>query len=223
MWSEMTKFDVFNNGWWFVFGTTVGSRLFGDETPTSDYDVCNIYMVPTRDILSGRPYPKTCPQQRHVMGKDKLVFETTYWEVGHLINQLIKGNQNAIWMVYGKTNYNICREHQDLKDIVAGNLSKVSYHSIKGMASNQYADAYKRGLGSKGIRSAWRTARFGITLLTEGRLEFIPTPNIIHANEVEDKIKELDKAFEDSKLPEAVNPEPFYSWLYRLRMQDLME
>jgi hypothetical protein len=214
---------AFDNGWKMVFETTVGSRLFGDETPTSDYDTCLIYAVPTRDILSERPYPKTLPQKKFVIGEERHVYEVTYWEVGHLLHQLIKGNQNAIWMVCGKMNSTISKEHRELKEIVASNLSKVSYHSVKGMATSQYEDAYKRNLGSKGLRSAWRTARFGITLLTEEKLEFNPTPNIIHAHEVEEKIRELDRAFEESKLPEFINPGQFHDWLYRLRLKELTE
>lgn len=218
----MTRLDSFDDGWKMTFETVVGSRMFGDERPDSDYDTCIIYMVPSIHVLSGRPYPKTYPQEKYIMGDDERVFETTYWEVGHLIHQLIKGNQNAIWMVYGKTD-DVSQEHQELRNIIANNLSKVTYHSVKGMASNQYVDAYKRGLGSKGLRSAWRTARFGITLLLDERLEFIPTPDIIHAHEVEAKIRELDDAFENSKLPESVNPEPFYNWLLNLRLNNLTE
>jgi hypothetical protein len=190
--------------------------MWGDEKPTSDLDISEVYVVPTKTILEGRPYDKTRPQTKSIIAVRDV--ETTYWEVGHLVGQLLKGNQNAIWAVCSPKVLWTCPEHRVLDVIVRENVAKCTYHSIKGMATSQWKDATKRGLGIKGIRSAWRTANFGCDLLTFGTVAFNRTPDWVDEEALTKKMYLLDQAYESSMLPEKPNPEPFYEFMYNLRL-----
>jgi hypothetical protein len=202
-----------------LFRSIVGSRLFHDEKPTSDYDICDIFQVPTKVILEGRWWPQTKPQQKYL--EDGKQYEATYWEIGHLIQQLIKGNQNAIWMATSDLELIHWEHREKLDKIVRENLSKASFKSIAGMATSQYEDSFKRNLGEKGIRSAWRTANFGAILLREGRLQYLKTPDWIDECEYFKMMDELDGAVVESQLPPMPDPEPFYKFLYKIRREDL--
>ena len=200
-----------------LFKSVVGSRLFGDETPKSDWDICEIYQVPTKTVLEGRPYKETMPQEKYEIGGRK--YEATYWEIGHLVHQLIKGNQNAIWMTCSEL-LEFCHDMRiwrRLQEITKSNLSKASYGSIRGMCVSQWNDVEKRWLGIKGIRSAWRTANFGCILLKDGKVEFNKTPPLIDIDDLKAKMFELDWVYVDSVLPEKPNPEPFYEFMYDVR------
>ncbi len=80
-----------------LFVSCVGSHMWGMQSPESDIDLVMIYIAPTKRILRGERIPPTIRQEIAARGGE--VYDTLGWEIGHLINQLIKGNVNAIWYV----------------------------------------------------------------------------------------------------------------------------
>ena len=73
----------------------VGSHMWKMENETSDIDLVMIYTVPTRRILRGEKFPATIRQE--MVARRGGIYDTLGWEIGHLIDLLIKGNINAIW------------------------------------------------------------------------------------------------------------------------------
>jgi predicted nucleotidyltransferase len=202
-----------------LFTTIYGSHLWKMDTPTSDYDIAEIYIVPTNIILSGSSYPKTLPQRKYESNDIKV--EKTYWEVGHLIDYLIKGNQNAIWMTCSPLILKTCKHHKMLRKIVEQNLCKNAYHACRGMAESQLKDVYKRNLGMKGLRQAWRTLNFGIELLARNKLVFDSAPMEVSTELCHSMLGNLESCYAYSNLPMFSNEEPFRNWLYDLRMEYL--
>lgn len=202
-----------------LFATIYGSHLWSMDTPQSDFDIAEIYQVPSEIILSGASYPETLPQKKYE--SDNIQVEKTMWEIEHLIKYLLKGNQNAIWMTCSPLILKTCPEHAELVKIIKGNLCKNTYHSCKGMSESQISDSYKRNLGMKGLRSAWRTTNFGINLLLYNKVLFESAPEKVTLEMCKQKLMELDNAYQESSLPEFPNEEPFRQWLYKLRMNEL--
>ena len=200
-----------------------GSHMWGMQHSESDFDVATIYQVPTKTILSGRPYDRTRPQTKREqkVGEDLIKIEDTFWEVGHLVSYLLKGNCNAIWMTNSGQILSSCEVHEELRAIVKNNLAKNVYHSIKGMATSQISDATKRNLGMKGLRSAWRTLNFGINVLDGHGIMFEPAPEIVTELECNHMIICLKDALEGSNLPEIPETLPFYDYLYKIRLMNL--
>ena len=208
-----------------LWSTETGSGMWG--TQRNDIDISSVWCVDTEKILRGERVNQTFPQRKYrdVKRFGDIDVEEQSQEIGHLINKLIDGNVNAIWVVCSsniidKPHHTILN---DLQYITMKNLSKVSYHSIKGMVMSQYNDNIKRALvmpPGKAYRNAIRTANFGSTLLCENKIVFkgIPRDYIPEESEVIDAIGGLDIAYEMSKLPEKPNEDAFRDFLYEVRM-----
>lgn len=200
-----------------------GSSMWGMFVPgKSDHDRCIVRIVPTKEILSGYRIHETWPQT-HTIGEDGVEIDTSYIEIGHLINLLLKGNINYLWSTVSPI---IIKDHpllQELREIVMANPTKAAYHSIRGMATSQKLDEIKRPRlsGGKGYRTAARTALFGVDLLKYWKFNFKPCEAIVNLDiseaEVENAIAMLDEAYEESPFPDKPNEEPFREFLLRVR------
>jgi hypothetical protein len=154
-------------------------------------------------------------------------------EIGHLIGLLKKGNINAIWAITSPRVVSTLAGNRfawimtDLRNLVQKNLSRVSHHSIRGMALSQMSDATKRAHvrdPSKSYATAVRTLEFGIRLLSNGELKFQP-PTTFKPDEggVEKALKQLDDTYASSPLPEMPPAEVFDRWLYTMRLRMMRE
>ena len=123
--------------------------MWGMENEESDIDLVMIYIAPTRSILRGERIPSTIRQEIAARGGD--VYDTLGWEIGHLINQLIKGNVNAIWYVTSPLRVMPSPIQEELSRLVQANLCRETYQSIKGMAESQIKS--ETGQGRPGSRA----------------------------------------------------------------------
>ena len=195
-----------------LFISCVGSHMWGMQNLESDIDLVMIYIAPTKRILRGERIPPTIRQEIADRGGE--VYDTLGWEIGHLINQLIKGNVNAIWYVTSPLIIKPSPIQKELSVLVQANLCRETYRSIKGMAESQIKSeegaAKKPG---KGYRTALRTINFGITLLSEGRICFAPVLHIPGVEEVMEKMVQLEEAYKTSSLPDLPDEEAFREFL----------
>ena len=205
-----------------LFISCVGSHMWGMENEESDIDLVMIYIAPTRSILRGERIRSTIRQEIAARGGE--VYDTLGWEIGHLINQLIKGNVNAIWYVTSPLHVKPSSIQEDLSRLVQANLCRETYQSIKGMAESQIksetgAEASKKP--GKGYRTALRTINFGIALLSEARICFAPVLHTPKAGEISEKMQQLKVAYESSRLPDMPDEDAFRDYLIGLRMLNL--
>ena len=198
--------------------------MWGMQNEESDIDLVMIYIAPTRSILRGERIPSTIRQEIAARGGE--VYDTLGWEIGHLINQLIKGNVNAIWYVTSPLHVKTSPIQEELSSLVQANLCRETYQSIKGMAESQIKSETRAGAGAsrkpgKGYRTALRTINFGIALLSEARICFVPVLHTPKAGEVSEKMQQLEEAYESSRLPDLPDENAFREFLLRRRMEEL--
>lgn len=74
-----------------IFEVIYGSWAHGTNTPTSDIDVRGVFLLPDNDFL-GIGRPKTTWENKP---EDRV-----FWELGHFVNLLIKGNPNIVGMLF---------------------------------------------------------------------------------------------------------------------------
>jgi hypothetical protein len=203
-----------------LFTTCVGSHMWRMNTAESDVDLAVIYIAPTNAILRGERIPVTTGQQ--MSNRQGIVYDTLGWEVGHLVNQLLKGNVNAIWYATSPIVIQPSPYQKELKSLVESNLCRNTYCSVAGMAESQIKEEQKpKGAGGKGYRTALRTINFGIELLTRGKLCYEPVYYTPEPEVVLDKRQQLLEAYEASSLPEMPDEEAFREFLFRLRMDEM--
>ena len=200
-----------------LFSTQIGSTIWKMTHEGSDIDIGKIDIMDSRSFLLGI----------RVKGKHKKKDENNLdiqtQEIGHLIDYLIKGNVNAIWVVMSPIIVSQYKSALDeLREIVATNYSKETYRSINGLAKhNMYhfidngdpeSLEYKKKLGIIG-----RTLLFGINLLLWEKAMF-KSVNIKKSSDIDDLLDRLNKALEASTLPEKPNPKPFQDYLIKYRL-----
>jgi predicted nucleotidyltransferase len=202
-----------------LFISCVGSHMWSMQSPESDIDLVMIYIAPTRALLRGERISPTLRQ--HISARDGEIYDTLGWEIGHLINQLIKGNVNAIWYVTSPLIIKPSIIQEELSALVQANLCRQTYHSIKGMAESQIKSEEKPRIAGKGYRTALRTINFGIKLLSDGRISFAPVLRTPGAEEVMEKMYQLEEAYEASRLPDRPDVDAFREFLLRLRLEEM--
>ncbi len=203
-----------------LFISCVGSHMWGMENEESDIDLVMIYIAPTRSILRGERIRSTIRQEIAARGGE--VYDTLGWEIGHLINQLIKGNVNAIWYVTSPLRVMPSPIQEELSCLVQANLCRETYQSIKGMAESQIkSETGASRKPGKGYRTALRTINFGIALLSEARICFAPILHTPKAGEVSEKMRQLEEAYESSRLPDLPDEDAFREFLLQRRMEDM--
>ena len=215
--------EIADNRMKTLFISCVGSHMWGMQSPESDIDLVMIYIAPTRSLLRGEKILPTVRQQITARGGE--IYDTLGWEIGHLINQLIKGNVNAIWYVTSPLLVKPSFIQEELSALVQANLCRQTYHSLKGMAESQIKSEEKPGknprIAGKGFRTALRTINFGILLLLEGMICFAPVLHSPDAEEVMEKMHQLEEAYEASRLPDRPDEEAFREFLSRLRLEEM--
>ena len=213
-----------------LYISCVGSHMWGMESKESDIDLVMIYIVPTKRILRGEKFPATIRQEMAARGGG--IYDTLGWEIGHLIDLLIKGNVNAIWYATSPLVIMPSALQEELSAIVQANLCRESYHSIKGMAESQInsetgqlklsgAGLVKRP--GKGYRTALRTINFGIKLLREARISYEPVMHDPALEELKEGMNQLDEAYRQSMLPDLPDKDQFRDFLLRQRLKEMDE
>jgi hypothetical protein len=197
----------------------VGSHMWGMQNEESDIDLVMIYIAPTRAILRGeRIMPTVCQE---IVARGGEIYDTLGWEMGHLINQLIKGNVNAIWYVTSPLVIKPSDIQEELSALVQANLCRETYRSIKGMAESQIKSEEAHRIEGKGYKTALRTINFGINLLSEGIICFAPVLHAPGAEEIMENMGRLEEAYEASRLPDRPNEDAFRDFLMRIRRANL--
>jgi predicted nucleotidyltransferase len=205
-----------------LFETVVGSHAWKMNKPKSDFDIFQVYQIPTRYILSGGYEDKTalCAKEN---GND-----VSRHEIGNVIEQLLKGNFNYIVgicsPIINEDKYGYLKE---LSKITKRNLAKNIHHSTLGLASHQkrkYLDHPEKSYSSeeiqKKINLIVRSLMFGEWILREGKINFYPIVDQ-EKTEIQYWINRINEAYELSELPKVPNPTEFREFLYKIRMDEL--
>lgn len=195
--------------------TMIGSHIWEMNHVNSDEDYFSIYLDDTRNFLRGTPQTQSYFTQYNYV-------DTHYHELGKVVEQLLKGNINFLIGVTSPIVMKMSFEFERLIDITMGNLSKKTYHSIHGMGLHNYKRYIETDEDTSEHRcnKILRTIVFGIKLLDYGRIEYKKfeggTPELI-----ESKLKELDRAFENSTILEEPNEKTFRDYLEDVRYENL--
>ena len=204
-----------------LFRTNIGSHMWKMNHEGSDEDIGIVYMMDSRDLLLGK-YPKG--KQQHDVNNQDLV----YYELSTVIEQLLKGNVNFLWLTMSPVIVSEYRNAlKELREVVATNLSKQSYHSIAGIAKHNIYHFIQKGdrdsaIYKKKLNLIGRTLKFGINLLTWGKCMYQKV-DIQNEAELLELKTQLDQSYQSSTLPETPDPKPFEQYLIRWRLKYLQQ
>jgi len=201
-----------------LFKTNVGSHIWNMDTPLSDIDYFVVYLAPLEDILLQRR-----PKSKHQIDNTlHPVSDYAIHEIGHVIGQLKKSNFNFIIGIMSPIEVSKGEMHLEfLRNWVKNNISKQIYYSIRGLAMSNHDDTNNLGYlrNQKKAKLVLRTLIFGIHLLRTGEFLFRPIVAKVKAEHIDYYLDELDRAFEESNLPDYVgNYDELEDWLIGVRL-----
>lgn len=154
-----------------IWRTTVGSHMWKMNHEGSDIDIFEVFIQDMYEILAGRQIRGG--EEEHW---DHPKTDKTAYEIGHVIEQLQKGNINFLWgLMSWISGYDLwradptwhfdCKEfHAELKQIVLDNLSKNYIHAITGLARRNLAKYF-------GIKVKTKDEKIEFVQVSDGKLE----------------------------------------------------
>lgn len=199
--------------------TNIGSHMWKMQHENSDVDLGMIYVTSTSELLKGIAF--TDSKQYKIEDED-----WTVHEVGKVVEMLIKGNVNYVWIVTSPLNVLDTKYSIKLKEIYESNMSANIYHSIRGLAKKNFKKYLVNGNLAEGEGLAKiekkrkiivRTLKFGINVLNGNGLQYETITEELDNAKVLKYMEELDKAYENTKLQEKPVEEPYRDFLEDVR------
>lgn len=206
--------------------TRVGSHAWDMQRPDSDIDLYRVYIAPSEGLLLGHRHDRG--HQARSVGEDGCDYDTSSFEIGHVIKQLMTGNLNHIIGLCSPIVDESSAEHGELVKIFRDNLASNCYKSIRGMAAHNFKryfednprtsldeDEMKKKLGQVG-----RVLKFGVRLLSYHEISFGPYQPADRF-EISGLMSELDDAYKNTTLPPTPEVLVYDDWLLGLRLNEL--
>ncbi len=216
-----------------IFRCVIGSRAYGLDNENSDIDRRGVYLPPANLHWSLFRVPEQLENEET---------QEVYWELQKFITLALKANPNVLECLYTplvETATPLAQELLDLKSIF---LSRLVYQTFNGYVMSQFkkmqTDIKNQGqVKWKHVMHLIRLLHSGIALLREGVLpvhvgEHREALLQIRAGEMPWKEveawrielhRQLDRAFEETTLPERPNYELANAYLIKARRLALSE
>src|SRR6476659_1586098 len=196
-----------------LFATISGAHLYGFPSPDSDYDLRGVHVLPLRDVLGLHTSHETV----EVSGiRDGLDIDRVTHDIKKFFGLLLKKNGYALEQLYSPLIVHTTPEHEELKTIARGCITKHHSHHYFGFAETQWKLFDKeRPRRVKPLLYVYRVLLTGIHLMRTGEVE----ANLVTLNEKfrlpyiadlvarklagpeKSKLEDADMAFHESEYP----------------------
>ena len=132
---ELLRTEVAHHPYPLLFVTISGAHLYGFPSANSDYDLRGVHMLPKKEVLGLLPKHETieCSDTRH-----GLEFDYVTHDVLKFFNMLLKRNGYVLEQLYSPLIVRTQPEHEELKQIARGCITKNHAHHYLGFAVTQF-------------------------------------------------------------------------------------
>lgn len=200
-----------------LFATVSGAHLYGFPSPDSDYDLRGAHILPAEETMGLYAERDTIEVSR----KDAIELDLVTHDVRKFFQLLLKPNGYVLEQLYSPLIVHTSPEHDELKTIAQGCVTRHHAHHYFGFAANQWELFQKEDPPRvKPLLYVFRVLLTGIHLMRTGRID----ANLVRLNEeyklayVPDLIERKVSGTERQRLDSAELP--FFSQEYdRLRAQ----
>jgi predicted nucleotidyltransferase len=152
-----------------LFATLGGSYLYGFPSPDSDYDLRGAHILPLREVIGLREPKDTI---KHTAIYEGTEVDLVTYDIYKFFKLLLGKNGSALEAVYSPLVIHAAPEHEELKALVKGCLTRYYAYHYLGFANNQIKQARKQELLQvKSVLSIYRALLTGLHLLRTGEIE----------------------------------------------------
>jgi predicted nucleotidyltransferase len=152
-----------------LFATISGAHLYGFPSPDSDYDLRGAHILPLENVVGLDVRHETVETSRVIEG---LEMDIVSHDVRKFFGLLLKKNGYVLEQLYSPLIVHTTPEHDELKGIVPGCITKHHSHHYFGFAETQWKLFEKeRPRRVKPLLYVYRVLLTGIHLMRTGEIE----------------------------------------------------
>ena len=170
-----------------LFATVSGAHLYGFPSPDSDWDLRGVHILPAAEVLGLDAAEETISFDE----KREIELDLVTHDVHKFFTLLLRPNGYVLEQLYSPIVVHVTAEHQELKRIARGCITRFHAHHYLGFASNQWkifqSESPRR---IKPLLYVFRVLLTGIHLMRSG--------------DIEANLVELNRIYKLSYLPELI-------------------
>lgn len=152
-----------------LFVTISGAHLYGFPSPDSDYDLRGVHVLPVKEVVGLKVGQETI----EVSGiHDGLELDLVTHDARKFFHLMLKKNGYVLEQLYSPLVLHTSNEHQELKEIGRGCITKHHAHHYFGFAETQWKLFEKENPRRvKPLLYVYRVLLTGIHLMRSGEIE----------------------------------------------------
>jgi len=161
-----------------LFATVSGAHLYGFPSADSDYDLRGTHVLPAREVVGLDPGCETVEVSEV---RDGLEIDLVTHDAKKFFGLLLKKNGYVLEQLYSPIVVHTSPEHEELKEIARGCVTRHHSHHYFGFAETQWKLFDKeRPRRVKPLLYVYRVLLTGVHLMRTGEVE----SNLLRLNEV---------------------------------------
>jgi predicted nucleotidyltransferase len=166
---ERLRGEVARHPYPLIFATISGAHLYGFPSPDSDYDLRGCHLLPVREVVGLEPGRETVASATNEGG---LEVDLVTHDARKFFALLLKKNGYVLEQLYSPLLVRTTPEHDELKAIARGCITRHHSHHYFGFAETQWRLFEKETPGRvKPLLYVYRVLLTGIHLMRTGRVE----------------------------------------------------
>lgn len=152
-----------------VFATISGAHLYGFPSADSDWDLRGCHVLPARTLLGLESMDETVEVERK---DDEAELDLVTHDAGKFLRLMLKPNGYVLEQLYSPLVVTGGDEHEELKELGRGCITRHHVHHYVGFARSQYRLLQKEDPPRvKPLLYIYRVLLTGIHLMRTGRIE----------------------------------------------------
>ena len=168
---------VSNHPYPLIFATVSGAHLYGFASPDSDWDLRGVHLLPADEVLGLFDPQETIEQEQK---EDGVELDLVTHDARKFFALLLKRNGYVLEQLYSPLVVHTSPEHQELKEIAKGCITRYHSHHYLGFAATQWELFEKeQPRRIKPLLYTYRVLLTGIHLVNTGEVE----ANLVRLNE----------------------------------------
>ncbi len=155
-----------------LFVTVSGAHLYGFPSPDSDYDLRGVHILPADDMLGLREPKETIEVSRKPQHPGDIDLDLVTHDIKKFMLLMLKKNGYVLEQLYSPLVVHTTPEHEELKAIGSGCITRHHNHHYLGFARTQWAlFAKEEPPRVKPLLYVYRVLLTGIYLMRSGVIE----------------------------------------------------
>jgi len=166
---DLLRAEVARHPYPLLFATVSGAHLYGFPSPDSDYDLRGAHILPAKEAVGLLPKQETIEFSGE---RGAIEMDMVTHDVLKFFTMLLKRNGYVLEQLYSPLIVHTTPEHEELKEIAAGCITRHHSHHYLGFAATQW-DLFQKDDPPrvKPLLYVYRVLLTGIHLMRTGKVE----------------------------------------------------